>query len=86
MALPVWDQKNEVIQSDSRPDCDSAIGTRAHSELTSPLVPRRTSFRRRQNLKFPTDGGLTDRRHIVPCPAKVGIVTPHAVHDDSQPA
>src|ERR1700720_3453966 len=45
LALPAWDQQEEMEQSDSRTDRGRAIDTRVQSELVSSIVPRGTSLR-----------------------------------------
>ena len=43
LALPVWDQRNEAVQSVSHPNCEGRNWYGKPGELTSSTVPRRTS-------------------------------------------
>ena len=55
------------------------------SELTSSIVPRRTSFHRHVDLCCLLIGRLGGDRRALPCPAELGAVTPHAMQYHGQP-
>ena len=65
--------------------------SKATCELTSSIVPRGTSFHRGVELEFPPIGSDLARlscccRGVIPGPAELGAVHPHAVHSHGQPA
>src|SRR3954452_3945523 len=53
VALPVWDQKNEAVQSFARSDRAKRDRHKCPSELTSSIVPRGTSLHRVADLGSP---------------------------------
>jgi hypothetical protein len=87
LALPAWDQQEETEQSDSRTDRGRAIDTRAQSELVSSIVPRGTSLRWIVVLSLRQFGvRRSDCRRHFPCPAELGSITPHAMHNHGEPS
>src|ERR1700737_2312454 len=87
LALPAWDQKEETEQSDSRTDRGRAIDTRVQSELVSSIVPRGTSLRWIVVLSLRQFGvRRSDCRRHFPCPAELGSITPHAMHNHGEPS
>ena len=86
LALPAWDQQEETEQSDSRTDRGRAIDTRVQSELVSSIVPRGTSLRWIVVLSLRQFGvRRSDCRRHFPCPAELGSITPHAMHNHGEP-
>src|SRR4029077_16248057 len=86
LALPAWDQQEETEQSDSRTDRGGAIDTRVQSELVSSIVPRGTSLRWIVVLSLRQFGvRRSDCRRHFPCPAELGSITPHAMHNHGEP-
>ena len=87
LALPAWDQQEETEQSDSRTDRGRAIDTRVQSELVSSIVPRGTSLRWIVVLSLRQFGvRRSDCRRHFPCPAELGSITPHAMHNHGEPS
>src|ERR1700716_3889319 len=87
LALPAWDQQEETEQSDSRTDRGGAIDTRVQSELVSSIVPRGTSLRWIVVLSLRQFGvRRSDCRRHFPCPAELGSITPHAMHNHGEPS
>ena len=91
LALPAWDQQEETEQSDSRTDSRTdrgrAIDTRVQSELVSSIVPRGTSLRWIVVLSLRQFGvRRSDCRRHFPCPAELGSITPHAMHNHGEPS
>src|SRR5439155_21681400 len=61
-------------------------GTRAQSELVSSIVPRGTSLRWIVVLSLRQFGvRRSDCRRHFPCPAELGSITPHAMHNHGEP-
>jgi hypothetical protein len=58
LALPAWDQKDEGVQSVSHPNCDGRNWHGKPGELTSSIVPRRTSSTGWRNFASPFDGDI----------------------------
>src|ERR1700738_4894296 len=86
LALPAWDQQEETEQSDSRTDRGRAIDTRVQSDLVSYIVPRGTSFRWIVVLSLRQFGvRRSDCRRHFPCPAELGSIPPHAMHNHGEP-
>src|ERR1700732_2047144 len=87
LALPAWDQQEETEQSDSRTDRGRAIDTRVQSELVSSIVPRGTSLRWIVVLSLRQFGvRRSDCRRHFPCPAELGSIPPHAMHNHGEPS
>src|SRR6478735_7579112 len=53
VALPVWDQKNEAVQSVARSDRAKRDRHKCPSELTSSIVPQGTSLHRLAEARLP---------------------------------
>jgi hypothetical protein len=76
--------EDEVEQSFGRPCRQTNGRSKRTCELTSPIVPRGTSFHRRVELEFPPiafDPARSSRCRSLPGPAELGTVNPDAVHD-----
>src|SRR6202048_3609480 len=72
--------------TDSRTDRGRAIDTRVQSELVSSIVPRGTSLRWIVVLSLRQFGvRRSDCRRHFPCPAELGSITPHAMHNHGEP-
>ena len=71
----------------SRTDRGRAIDTRVQSELVSSIVPRGTSLRWIVVLSLRQFGvRRSDCRRHFPCPAELGSITPHAMHNHGEPS
>src|SRR3974377_2384797 len=89
IASSIMGVENEAEQSFGRPCCQTNGRSKRPSEPTSSIVPRRTYFHRRVELKYSPMGCYPVRassRCDLPGPTELGAINPDAVHDHSEPA
>jgi hypothetical protein len=84
LAFPSWDQKNEAVQSDSRPNrrngrYESSKRTHLIHRPAKDIVPPVSGI---SKLYFIGCDAKSDGHYLIfPCPLEFGAVTPHSMHD-----